>query len=50
MPSTQVKGDGMFENFETSHATVNDVGIHYRKGGAGPPLLLLHGYPETHVM
>ena len=19
-------------------------------GGAGPPLLLLHGYPQTHVM
>jgi len=40
----------MFENFETSRATVNDVGIHYRKGGAGPPLLLRHGYPESHVM
>src|SRR5829696_2582581 len=21
-----------------------------RVGGAGPPLLLLHGYPETHLM
>ena len=40
----------MFENFETGRATVNGVGIHYRKGGSGPPLLLLHGHPETHVM
>jgi haloacetate dehalogenase len=25
-------------------------GIHARVGGSGPPLLLLHGYPQTHVM
>lgn len=25
-------------------------GIHARVGGEGPPLLLLHGYPQTHVM
>ena len=24
--------------------------IRARVGGAGPPLLLLHGYPETHLM
>ncbi|MGF1477222.1 MAG: alpha/beta fold hydrolase [Geminicoccaceae bacterium] len=24
--------------------------IHLRVGGNGPPLLLLHGYPQTHVM
>jgi len=40
----------MFETFdrrqiETSGATINLVA-----GGEGPPLLLLHGYPETHVM
>jgi haloacetate dehalogenase len=26
-----------------------DVEIHLRTGGSGPPLLLLHGYPQTHV-
>ena len=40
----------MFENFTrvevaTSGATI--VAVH---GGSGPPLLLLHGYPQSHVM
>ena len=30
---------------ETSGATINLV-----TSGSGPPLLLLHGYPQTHVM
>jgi len=30
---------------ETSGATITVV-----HGGSGPPLLLLHGYPQTHVM
>ena len=30
---------------ETSGATINLV-----IGGSGPPLLLMHGYPQTHVM
>jgi haloacetate dehalogenase len=30
---------------ETSGAVINTV-----YGGAGPPVLLLHGYPQTHVM
>jgi haloacetate dehalogenase len=29
--------------------TSNGVEIYLRTGGAGPPLLLLHGYPQTHV-
>jgi haloacetate dehalogenase len=29
---------------------VGDVSLRVRVGGAGPPLLLLHGYPETHLM
>jgi haloacetate dehalogenase len=30
--------------------TVDNVEIYLRTGGSGPPLLLLHGYPQTHVM
>src|SRR5215813_6929538 len=29
--------------------TAADVEIYLRTGGSGPPLLLLHGYPQTHV-
>ena len=28
----------------------NGVSINVCRGGAGPPVLLLHGYPQTHVM
>lgn len=40
----------MFEGFRRSDITVEGATIHARIGGAGPPLLLLHGYPQTHVM
>lgn len=40
----------MFEGFATSRIDAGGVEIHVRHGGKGPPLLLLHGYPETHVM
>lgn len=40
----------MFERFQRHECDVNGVRIAYRKGGSGPPLLLLHGYPQTHVM
>lgn len=42
-------GDG-FDGYEESRATVGEVTLRVRVGGAGPPLLLLHGYPETHLM
>ncbi|MDN4074230.1 alpha/beta fold hydrolase [Fictibacillus terranigra] len=29
---------------------LNEVTIRVRIGGDGPPLLLLHGHPQTHVM
>ncbi len=41
----------MLENFEQStFTTKSGVTINFVKGGNGPALLMLHGYPETHVM
>jgi haloacetate dehalogenase len=40
----------MFDGFDVFTRSVGGVDIHGVKGGAGPPLLLLHGYPQTHVM
>lgn len=40
----------MFDAFRTRRFTVGDVAIHGRVGGSGPPLLLLHGHPQTHAM
>lgn len=40
----------MFEGFTEFDLEVAETTIHGRRGGSGPPLLLLHGIPETHVM
>ena len=40
----------MFEGFSQRQISANGVSINLRQGGSGPPVLLLHGYPQTHVM
>ena len=40
----------MFEGFKKKFIKVNKGKIFCRIKGNGPPLLLLHGYPQTHVM
>src|SRR5262245_58531121 len=39
----------MFERFAQQRVPGEGVEINVRVGGSGPPLLLLHGYPQTHV-
>lgn len=39
----------MFENFDEKTFRLQDAEIYARIGGSGPPLVLLHGYPQTHV-
>lgn len=39
----------MFPDFEQRRIDVGEAQIHLRRGGSGPPLLLLHGYPQTHA-
>ena len=40
----------MFEGFSAADVETDGAVIHTVYGGSGPPLLLLHGYPQTHVM
>lgn len=40
----------LFEGFEKKTVQVNDVSIHYVKAGKGAPVLLLHGFPQSHAM
>ena len=40
----------MLPGFEQRRIEVGEVTINASIGGSGPPLLLLHGYPQTHVM
>ncbi|HSK36138.1 MAG TPA: alpha/beta fold hydrolase, partial [Actinomycetota bacterium] len=40
----------MFEGFSSRTVAAEEADIHLRLGGAGPPLLLLHGYPQTSAM
>jgi haloacetate dehalogenase len=40
----------MFDGFETAVIDVGAATIFMRRAGRGPPLLLLHGFPETHTM
>lgn len=40
----------MFDDFETTTLETAGGAIHARVGGDGPPLLLLHGYPQSHMM
>lgn len=40
----------MFEGFETRHLDTSGPRIRFVHGGDGPPLLLLRGNPQAHVM
>lgn len=40
----------MFDGFTSAMIDTGEATIRVRHGGSGPPLLLLHGHPQTHVM
>src|SRR5919204_1746686 len=40
----------MFEGFEVAMIETGEAALRVRHGGSGPPLLLLHGHPQTHLM
>ena len=40
----------MLEGFAAAEVPTGETTIFARSSGSGPPLLLLHGFPQTHVM
>jgi haloacetate dehalogenase len=40
----------VFAGFRATSLQLDDTTIFAKVGGTGPPLLLLHGFPETHLM
>ncbi len=40
----------MFDGFTEHEVPTGRGTVFARVGGSGPPLLLLHGYPQTHLM
>src|SRR6266852_3589164 len=42
--------DDFFPGFEQRRIATSGAEISLVTGGSGPPLLLLHGYPQTHVL
>ena len=40
----------LIEGFEARDFDAGGITIRHAIGGSGPPLLLLHGYPQTHGM
>ncbi len=38
------------DDFESAHIQAGETTIFVRWSGSGPPILLLHGFPQTHLM
>ena len=49
MPELDVM-NGFFANFSSHEIAVDRGSVFARLAGRGPPLLLLHGFPQTHLM
>ena len=41
--------ESIFQAYENRLVSVGDESISVHVGGAGPALLLLHGYPQSHA-
>ena len=48
--SGDTANDALFPGFRMEDVKTSGTTIRLRTGGSGPALLLLHGYPQTHVL
>ena len=44
------QASALFPGFESRKIPTTGATINVRRGGSGPPLLLIHGYPQTHAL
>src|SRR5215467_7307077 len=49
LPQAAAQPAPLFPGFESRKIQTSGATINVRRGGSGPPLLLIHGYPQTHV-
>src|SRR5881396_36443 len=40
----------LFAGFQSERVDADGVAINLVRGGSGPPVLMLHGYPQTHAI
>src|SRR5215510_912247 len=40
----------ILDGFKAAEVRTGETTIYARWGGSGPPILLLHGFPQTHLM
>jgi haloacetate dehalogenase len=50
MGATDASLPDLFPGFDATTLSVDGIDIFCRTGGNGPPMLLLHGYPQSHAM
>jgi haloacetate dehalogenase len=50
LPSSASTAPDLLAGFEARRVQVGEANLFLRIGGSGPPLLMLHGYPQTHVI
>src|ERR671922_91576 len=50
MPGHLEQRSGMLDGFETAQVETGETRIFVRWSGSGSPILLLHGFPQTHLM
>jgi haloacetate dehalogenase len=50
MPGYLEQRSGMLDGFETAEVETGETSIFVRWSGSGAPILLLHGFPQTHLM